>query len=252
LVRRVAELTPRLRRVTFGGPELDGLVIDQPAASVRLLLPLAATGELVMPEWTGNLFLLPDGGRAPIRTFTPRRLDAASSEIDIDIVIHGQGAASEWAAGAREGDRGAISGPARGYVIDEAAPAFLLAGDETAIPAISQLLEQLPTEAEVDVQIEAGAPSARLALPAHPRATVTWHDLLAGASPGDALAKAVVGAGLDGEVRVWVAGEAAAVQRIRKHLFTERGMARTQATVRGYWKHGRAADAGAGDSDGED
>ena len=39
---------------------------------------------------------------------------------------------------------------------------------------------------------------------------------------------------------VWVAGEAAGVQRIRRHLFEERGLTRAQATVRGYWKHGRA------------
>jgi len=39
---------------------------------------------------------------------------------------------------------------------------------------------------------------------------------------------------------VWVAGEAAAVQRIRRALFEERGVPRSRATVRGYWKHGRA------------
>ena len=38
-----------------------------------------------------------------------------------------------------------------------------------------------------------------------------------------------------------MAGEAAAVQRIRRHLFEDRGLTRAQATVRGYWKRGRAA-----------
>jgi NADPH-dependent ferric siderophore reductase len=42
--------------------------------------------------------------------------------------------------------------------------------------------------------------------------------------------------------RLWAAGEAASMQRIRQHLFTERGIARSVATVRGYWKHGRAGD----------
>jgi len=51
---------------------------------------------------------------------------------------------------------------------------------------------------------------------------------------------------------VWVAGEAAAVHRIRRHLFDERGLPRRQATIRGYWKPaGRAtidsADAAAND-----
>jgi NADPH-dependent ferric siderophore reductase len=43
---------------------------------------------------------------------------------------------------------------------------------------------------------------------------------------------------------VWVAGEAAAVQRIRRHLFAERGLTRAQAVVRGYWKQGRSGDVG--------
>ncbi len=79
-------------------------------------------------------------------------------------------------------------------------------------------------------------------MPEHPGAVVTWHDLPAGAVAGDVLVAAVVGADLAPGARVWVAGEAAAVQRIRRHLFEERGLPRSQATVRGYWKHGRGGD----------
>jgi len=46
--------------------------------------------------------------------------------------------------------------------------------------------------------------------------------------------------------RLWVAGEAAGVQRVRRHLFEERGLPRGQASVRGYWKRGRSGDADAG------
>jgi len=42
------------------------------------------------------------------------------------------------------------------------------------------------------------------------------------------------------EEKVWVAGEAAAVQRIRRHLFEERGLTRLSVHVRGYWKTGRS------------
>ena len=38
-VRRVEERTPRLTRVTLGGDELEGFAVEEPAASVRLLLP---------------------------------------------------------------------------------------------------------------------------------------------------------------------------------------------------------------------
>ena len=219
-----------MTRVTVAGSELEGLAVEQPAASVRLLLPSSGSHELVMPSWNGNEFLLPDGRRPTIRTFTPRRLDRDALELDLEIVVHGGGLASEWADAAEPGDVAAVSG-------------FLLAGDETALPAISQLLESLPADRPVHVRIEVARPEARLATPDHPEATIEWCELRPGASAGDALVAAVRNADLPSGTRVWVAGEAAAVQRIRRHLFQDRGLPRAQASVRGYWKHGRSGDA---------
>jgi len=242
VVRRIEPLSPRLLRVTLAGPELQGLTVEHPAASVRLLLPSSASGELVFPAWNGNEFLLPDGRRPVIRTFTPRRLDRDALELDVEIVIHGQGAATEWAEAVEPGAPAAISGPGRGYVVDRDARAFLLAGDETAIPAISQLLETLPAEIPTNVRIEVAHPDARLALPAT-HAAVEWRDLPPGAPAGDALVAAVEDADIAVGTRVWVAGEAAAVQRIRRHLFDQRGLSRAETWVRGYWQRGRRGDA---------
>jgi NADPH-dependent ferric siderophore reductase len=243
-VRHVERLGPRMVRLTFGGPDLATLTPDLPAASVRLLLPSPGGRGLVVPSWNGNEFLLSDGRRPVIRTFTPRRVTAGPDELDLEIVVHGGGASSSWADAAEPGAAAAISGPGRGYAIDPEAPAFLLAGDETAIPAIGQLLTSLPEGTRIQVHVEVAAPEGRLALPDHPRAIVEWHDLPGGTPPGDALVAAVKSADLAPGTRVWVAGEAAAVQRIRRHLFDDRGLPRAHATVRGYWKHGRA---GAGD-----
>ena len=242
-VRRVEHVSPRLVRVTFGGLDLEGLTVEQPAASVRLLLPSPGSQELIVPSWNGNEFLMPSGRRPAIRTFTPRRLNPETHELDLDIVIHCSGVASEWAKRAEPGDPAAISGPGRGYAIDRDAPLFLLFGDETAIPAISQLLEALPAERLVQVHIEIAHPDARIALPDHPRASAEWCDLSPGAPPGEALVAAVGSAALGHDDRVWVAGEATAVQRIRRHHFEDRRLPRPQASVRGYWKHGRSGDA---------
>ncbi len=242
-VQRVVPVTPRLLRVTLGGPELEGFAVELPAASVRLLLPAPDSDELVIPAWNGNEFLLPDGERPVIRTLTPRRIDADAFELDVEVVVHPGGIASAWAARAAAGTRAAISGPGRGYTIAADAPAFLLGGDETALPAICQLLETLPEPAGLQVHIEMASPDARFALPAHPHATVAWWELPSGAPHGDALVTAVREAELVAGTRVWVAGEAASMQRIRGHLFEERALPRGRATVRGYWKHGRAGDA---------
>lgn len=228
-----------MARVTFAGSDLEGLVLNDPAASIRLLLPSAGTSELVVPRWNGNEFLLADGRRPALRTLTPLRVDPDALELDVQIVIHDAGVASEWADAAGVGAPAAISGPGRGYSIDGEAGGYLLAGDEAALPAIGQLLSFLPQDAPIKVLIEVAHPDARLELPDHPGAQVSWTDLPDGAPPGDALVDAVRGADLEDNVRAWVAGEAAAVQRVRRHLFDDRGLDRSQATVRGYWKHGR-------------
>jgi NADPH-dependent ferric siderophore reductase len=229
-----------MRRIVMGGSELDGLEIDEPAASVRILFPPPGAAALVMAAWTGNQFELPNGERAPIRTFTPRHLDDAQRELTIDFVVHGRGLASDWARTARPGHEVAVSGPARGHVLDTGASAHLFAGDETAIPAISQLLEVAPVGTPVAVHIEIDHPAARVDVPEHPDADVTWHVRADGAAPGDGFASAVEAIEELPE-SIWIAGEAAAVQRLRKHLFDERGLTRATATARGYWKHGRSA-----------
>jgi NADPH-dependent ferric siderophore reductase len=241
-VRAVTPLTPWMVRVTLGGPDLVGFRVDEPAASVRLLLPPSPGAALVRPAWNGNVFLLPDGRRAVIRTLTPLRADARSRSLDVEIVVHGDGHASQWATSAEPGTVAAVSGPGRGYTIDASADAYLVAGDESALPAIGQLLPLLPRSATIEVHLEITHSDARLRLPEHPGATITWHGTFAGAPPGTALVDAVLAADVDAETRIWIAGEAASVQRIRRELFGARGVPRTNTTIRGYWKHGRAGD----------
>jgi NADPH-dependent ferric siderophore reductase len=246
-VRRVERLTPRMMRVTLAGGELGGLVVEQPAASIRMLLPSPGSDDLIVPRWNGNEFLLPDGRRPAIRTFTPWRVDPGELELDVGIVVHGDGVASEWAQSARPGDPAAISGPGRGYAVDRDAPAFLVAGDETALPAITQVLAALPAEASAQVRVELAHGDGRLDLPVLTGASVEWCLLPPAAAPGAALGAAVQDAELVPGTRVWIAGEAAGVQRIRRRLFEERGIPRAQTAVRGYWKHGRAGDGGDGE-----
>jgi NADPH-dependent ferric siderophore reductase len=234
----VEALSPHMLRITLGGEELAGLVVDEPAASIRLLVP-APGQELVIPTWNGNEFLLEGGARPIIRTFTPLNLDMAALTIDVDVVKHPGGAISSWAAAAGAGAAAAISGPGRGYTVDREAPAYLLAGDETALPAIGQLIEAIPAATALHAIVELAHPAAQLDLPAHPRLTTEWVIRSDAGIPGSGLVPAIQRVALVEEAKVWVAGEAAAMHRVRRHLFDDRGLARVDATVRGYWKHGR-------------
>jgi NADPH-dependent ferric siderophore reductase len=239
-VRSTSFLSARMLRVVLGGDELDGFALDAPASSVRLLLPPPGHDAIEMPTWTGNQFELADGERAPIRTFTPRHFDGERLELTLDIVLHDHGAATDWARRAQVGDEVAISGPGRSEPLDGDARSFLLVGDESAIPAMCQLLEWIEPACTVEAHIEIADPSARFDLPAHPRADVTWHDAPPGAAPGASMVRAVEE--LDAlPDAIWVAGEAAAVQRLRTHLFEIRGRSRRSVTARGYWKQGRSA-----------
>jgi NADPH-dependent ferric siderophore reductase len=225
-----------MMRVTLSGPDLDGLVIAEPAASVRLLLPSPGSVDLVTPTWNGNEFLLSDGTRPIIRTFTPRRFEPGIPELDLDMVIHDGGIASAWAASAAIGSSAAISGPGRGYTIDSAASEYVLGGDETAIPAVSQLLESIPHVIPIEVHIETADGSGVIPMPDHPLATTTWHQADGQGPPGAALVRAIQSAEIAESTLVWCAGEAASMHQIRTHLFGKRGLPRSQATVRGYWK----------------
>ena len=230
------QVTGWLRRITIGGDELAGMGIADLASSVRLLLP--GTTGLVMPAWNGNEFLLPDGTRPILRTMTPRY--QRPEELDIDVVLHEVGAASTWARDAVPGDRVAVSGPGRGSAPAPGTDPLLIAGDQSAVPAIAQLLENLPARDRIDVLIETEHPDDPAPLPERPDTSITWLAAAAVAPPGTALFEAVQHADLPDNSRMWAAGEAAAMQRIRRSL-TEREIPRSNTTVRGYWKHGKVA-----------
>ena len=172
VTNRLERLSPRLARVTFGGDELEGFEVDQPAASVRLLIPSPGTDELVMPRWDGNLFRLPDGEPATIRTFTPRRLDPEALELDLWIVIHGEGAASLWAEAAVPGQPAAISGPGRGYAVDEEAAAELVPdalphvvgapqGEDRAVQHVGGRIRRVLLRERVSVEVDLHAALVR-------------------------------------------------------------------------------------------
>lgn len=228
------ELSPRMLRLSIEGEVVRGLVVPDPAASVRLLVPTSGTTDLVIPTWNGNEFLLPDGSRPALRTFTPLHIDGAHMELE--IVRHPGGAVSTWAETATQGAEAALSGPGSGYEIDPDATRFVLLGDETALPAIRNLLEVLPEHTEIEVHIEVLDSEAELELPSHRRSTIAWHvaDRQSDQSP-------LVGvvsdwSSVDRETRIWAGGEASTMQAIRNHLHQTLGVDRDQTSIRGYWK----------------
>ncbi|MEM9606254.1 MAG: siderophore-interacting protein [Actinomycetota bacterium] len=229
VIERV-ELSPRLLRLTLEGEGLRDLLVTEPAASIRLLVPTPGTDELVIPTWNGNEFLLPDGNRPALRTFTPLRVDNDAGRLDIEVVRHPGGAVSSWAETVGRGAPAAISGPGSGYEIPDDADRLLVLGDETAIPAVSQLLDAAG-HLDVEAHVEVVRGDAQLDL------GVTWHVTEAEAAPGASLVEVVTAlTELPDGTYVWAAGEAASMQAIRTHLFQTLGVPRGRTAIRGYWK----------------
>lgn len=231
------ELSPRLLRLTFAGEGLGGLVVDEPAASVRLLVPTPATGDLVIPEWDGNEFLLPDGSRPALRTFTPLRVDNEAARLDLEIVRHPGGAISDWAETVEPGAPAAISGPGSGYRFPGDAQRLLILADETALPAAAQLATTAPATMLLSIHIEVVSEDAVIDVDRRDGDSLEWHVTEPGAVPGARLVDVVrsldaLPVGTD----VWAAGEASVMHAVRTHLFDSLGVDRKRATIRGYWK----------------
>ncbi|MEM7142281.1 MAG: siderophore-interacting protein [Actinomycetota bacterium] len=233
-VIRTEPITRRLMRVVVGGDALVGFGTPEPASSIRVVIPWPGD-PFELPEWTGNEFLLADGRRPALRTFTPVTFDETAREMTFDIVRHPGGAISSWVETAQPGDPVAVSGPGRSELIDIEATRAIVVGDETAIPAIRQLIETTPAHIALEITIETTTVEAELPLPDRDGCTVTWSVLSDGDAPGAALLPPVEAAEIGPDDRVWAAGEAAGVQKIRKHL-AGRDVPRHHTTVRGYWK----------------
>jgi len=235
-VESMSRITPHMARIHLHGQALAEMDHPQPAASVRLFTPFPGSDELPSVVWNGNAYRLADGTRPLIRTFTPLHFDSAAGRLDLDVVLHEAGAATRWLETAQPGDPVAVSGPGRGYTVDPEPAGYLLVGDESALPAIRQVIEAIAPDVVVRVVVEVGSSEACQELPFHPGLHAEWAIRTEGGHPGSALLPALRAADVDNAVTAWAAGEAGAMFHVRKYLLEGRSLDRRRVTVRGYWK----------------
>ncbi|GIH16526.1 siderophore-interacting protein [Rugosimonospora africana] len=235
----MTRLTPRSVRITLTGDDLAGFAADGPASHLKLVLPVPGQDRPTLPTVGPEGLVWPAGQRPLMRTYTPRRFDPVRGELDIDFVLHDNaGPASAWATRARPGDNAVVVGPRGRYLPDPAANWQLIAGDETALPAIATILEVLQPGVPTVVIVEVADAEEQLHLDSKADLRVTWvyrGDAIAGSALELAVAAAELPAG-DGQA--FVAAEAGAMRRIRRHLLTERGIDADRLYTRGYWKYG--------------
>ncbi|WP_369139016.1 siderophore-interacting protein [Modestobacter versicolor] len=285
-VARVQRLSPNFLRLTFAGPEFTGFGVG--GADQRIKLVLSRDGGPVRdlltdgPGWYQEYCALPDERRPYLRTYTVRDARPLLGEIDVDVVLHGvdggqHGPAGSWAAAAVVGDPVVVLGPdrsgtGRAWGVEWAPPAegtLFLAGDETAVPAISAIVEALPSGRRTIAVLEVPEAGDVLSLAVPAGVEVRW--LVRGArARGEALGPAVHAAlcelgvaapaagvepedvDLDGGMLwevpdagadgcyAWLAGEAGMVKKLRRRLVRDLGVPRTSVAFMGYWRLGAA------------
>lgn len=232
-VLRVTDLTPRMRRITLGGPELQGFTSLGSDDHIKLLFAESAEQQQAIDARN----LGRDGAVRPtMREYTPRRIDLDANELDIDFVLHGDGPASTWAAQAAPGQTLNIAGPRASLVVPDIFDSYLLIGDETAIPAIGRRLQALAAGRRVLALIQIENDLERQPLPSAAEVEVIWiprsEDLLARLRSLELPA---------GKLYSWVALEKS-LTRQAKALLLDKGVAEDALKTAAYWRAEGSAD----------
>ncbi|ALG13952.1 siderophore-interacting protein [Kibdelosporangium phytohabitans] len=233
-VLRTERITPRMARITVGGPQIDDFVGSGTDENVMLYL-YEPGADLPEPLTLESARVAMSRVRPYMRTYTISRHDPAANEIDFDFVLHGDhGPASKWASNAAIGDEVIFVGPSPAYQPDLTAAWHLLIGDETALPAIGSITRALPgATIRAFVEVEDVAEQQDL--------DVTWvHRNGVPAGSSEPLVKALAAADFpDGKPAVWAAGERQVMQAVREVL-VEKGIERASVRPATYWRLGHA------------
>ncbi|MGV6873091.1 siderophore-interacting protein [Pseudochelatococcus sp. B33] len=239
---RVADtqrIAPRMQRLRLEGDNLRRFDTDA-NLHVRLHIP-NRPGDASRPPISGRAgrpLEAIDPVAVATRYYTIRRIDAAAGWVDIDFVLHeAPGPAGDFAHAARIGDICGMSGPCGLGV--KPARRYLLAGDETALPAIARIAEALPAGATGDIVIEVDTPEDRLPLSMPPGLSCRWlyrsrQDGCGGFVATVSQAITATAAGIRDHF-VWIAGEFAAYEALLAPL---KAIAKTRRICVPYWRAG--------------
>jgi len=235
------QVGPNMVQVTVGGGDLlhfESLGADQ---FVHVLAPPRGQDRLPIDRdftWTHYEAMAAD--ERPVGAYyTVRRWRPAVAEIDLVIVTSGHdGDGSRWAQRAAAGDPVGLWGPRRIFDPPADTDHFVLVGDETGVPAIAAILEELPTGCVVDVVAEVGEACDEMALQRGPNTSVSWtHRAGASAGTTSQLLDAVRDLDITSErAYVWGGAESRVMTSIRRYLRDSVRLPAERVAMTAYWR----------------
>ncbi len=239
-VTSVIDITPLMRRIRLTG-DMEGFASPGHADHIKaFFFPEGVTPRLVPIGPNGAEYA--PGEFPDMRDYTPRYWNVAEGWIELDFVLHGTGPAATWAANAAPGKTLVIGGPRGSVVVPMAFDWYLLAGDETALPALGRRIEELPKGAPVLAFIEVDSAAEEQAFQTDADLTLTFvHRNGAPAGTTTLLADAIANAAFPaGTAYAYIAGEVTMAKTIRAHLTDQRGFNPEYIKAAGYWRLGTA------------
>ncbi|WP_395691763.1 siderophore-interacting protein [Nocardioides sp.] len=237
-VRSASWLTPALVRVVLRGDGLSGFATpDATDTYVNLAFPPADApyGPVFAPAEVREHY--PAELWPARRRYTVRRWEPATESLTLDFVVHGDdGVGGPWAASAAPGDVLVMEGPGGSYRPDPAAACHLLAGDESALPAVAASLEAVPAGQRAVARIVCDGPEHEVDLSCPGELDLRWLHRT-GSGDAELLLRAVEDLDLPASgVQAFVHGEADEIRGVRRHLLVERGLTRADMSCSPYWR----------------
>lgn len=258
-VAAVHDVTPRLRRITLTGPQLFAFSTD--ASRTDTAIPSPGGEPVELPAFSSPGFddhvkciftsdvggsdlpvQLPHGIEWPpsamrvARDYTPTRFDPVAGELDLEFVLHGHGPAATWAREAKPGRTLHLVGPKMTTALPADLDWIVLAGDETALPAMTRFARERPSSARAIIVVVIEHDSAKTPIELTSDDEIHW--VVGDPTDGAALTAAVESVLPDsGTGYAWAAGESRALLPLRRLLKNAPCLGKSNINVTGYWVH---------------
>ncbi|MEO0917015.1 MAG: siderophore-interacting protein, partial [Pseudomonadota bacterium] len=196
-------------------------VLPDPANTKPEWPKLAANGATRWPVGDKEL-------HRPVYTVRAQR----DAEIDVDVFQHKGGLTSEWSRNVKRGEKVALIGPGGGGVLTQSV--VVLAGDETAYPAISRILDSLDQDATAKVVLLSQQGYNDYPIPERPNTMLRW---VAPISFVRHVEQAITAAP---DCYAWIAAESNPVTQIRESE-AFRNLPKTHRLAAVYWTAGKGS-----------
>ncbi|MGF7124139.1 siderophore-interacting protein [Rhodococcus sp. BE178] len=242
-VSRVVRVTPNMQRITLAGGDLTRFTSSgDPDERLLVVFPPDGTDRPPAPEPVGDGWDFPGTESPEMRSYTVRRWDAATHEMDIDFAVHDGGAAVRWALQARPGQALGVTTASGWYRPPTESRWQLLIADMTALPAVVRIVEGLEPGTRVHVIAEVTTAADAQRLDTAGDVTFTWlHGTGNGVGPSALAAAARSWTPPDGPGYVWFAGEAGLSREVRRWVRHDLGWPSDRYDVIGYWRADKEA-----------